>query len=583
MMAESASEVLVRRRSSLLVTIAAASTGLTAGYLWRFASSGRPLDLIVGLLLAVIALGHLHAWTDSRRPIFVADDIGVRLRLGSAWTGVAWDRVETVEIEKRGRLKDGRVVVLAPGSADLLARASRRARWAASLNRRFYGASLVAPYGLATSVSVPDLATSLERLADGRTPVVVLGRAAQAEADPDASAVVAVRSEATGEQTAADETPVVAKSELPSQRSPVPRAVRREERTISLRPVSASYGSLALSEPSDVVVQQLPQIDELRRSADVTPITADDLVNDADDVVKDDAVAGNVSLIIDATTDLSARAMQRVRDFQPAATDDRGSSPASAPVDPSSGETVIGGELAHARETLGLTVDELADRTRIRPSVIESIERDDFSPCGGDFYAKGHLRMLTRVLGIDARPVLDAYDQNFAASPVQARDVFEAELATGSSGTLRGTASGANWGALIAAVVVLMAVWGAARFFSDSGDSAATSGVGPSHTHTARSPRLVKPPPVAPAVQAHVQVTISGGDTHVVVRDRSMQPVFSGVLVDGTVRHFHGAAPIRVHAADAGLVSLSVHGKTLGPLGSAGSPAYRTIGVSGPR
>ena len=58
-------------------------------------------------------------------------------------------------------------------------------------------------------------------------------------------------------------------------------------------------------------------------------------------------------------------------------------------------------ELAAARTRLGLTVDQLADRTRIRPHVIESIEVDDFAPCGGDFYARGHLRTLARVLGID--------------------------------------------------------------------------------------------------------------------------------------------------------------------------------------
>ena len=54
----------------------------------------------------------------------------------------------------------------------------------------------------------------------------------------------------------------------------------------------------------------------------------------------------------------------------------------------------------------GSRVDQLAERTRIRPHVIESIEVDDFAPCGGDFYARGHLRTLARVLGVDAAPLL---------------------------------------------------------------------------------------------------------------------------------------------------------------------------------
>ena len=77
-------------------------------------------------------------------------------------------------------------------------------------------------------------------------------------------------------------------------------------------------------------------------------------------------------------------------------------------------DPVIGPELAAARTRVGLTVDELADRTRIRPHVIESIEVDDFAPCGGDFYARGHLRTLARVLGKDPVPLLEQFDNRYA-------------------------------------------------------------------------------------------------------------------------------------------------------------------------
>jgi uncharacterized protein DUF4115 len=74
-----------------------------------------------------------------------------------------------------------------------------------------------------------------------------------------------------------------------------------------------------------------------------------------------------------------------------------------------------------------------------------------------------------------------------------------------------------------------------------------------------------------------VLVTVSGGDSRVVVRDKAMHVLFSRVLTNGTVRHFHGSGPLRIHAADAGVVSLSVYGRNLGVLGPAGSPAYRII------
>ena len=145
---------------------------------------------------------------------------------------------------------------------------------------------------------------------------------------------------------------------------------------------------------------------------------------------------------------------------EPLVIDDFGVEPADDPV--------VGPELAAARTRLGLTVDQLADRTRIRPHVIESIEVDDFQPCGGDFYARGHLRTLARVLGIDVAPLLEAYDDRYADAPINPRRVFEAELATGSSGSIRGTRGGPNWSVLIAAVMTLVLAWSVARLVMDS-------------------------------------------------------------------------------------------------------------------
>src|SRR5580700_2313908 len=48
--------------------------------------------------------------------------------------------------------------------------------------------------------------------------------------------------------------------------------------------------------------------------------------------------------------------------------------------------------VAAGRRRAGLTVGELSQRTRIRENIIEGIEQDDYMACGGDFYARGHIR-----------------------------------------------------------------------------------------------------------------------------------------------------------------------------------------------
>jgi cytoskeletal protein RodZ len=71
----------------------------------------------------------------------------------------------------------------------------------------------------------------------------------------------------------------------------------------------------------------------------------------------------------------------------------------------------IGTELANARRQAGLTVAQVSQRTRIRSVIIEGIERDDFSLCGGDFYARGHIRAIARAAGIDPEPLVREYDE----------------------------------------------------------------------------------------------------------------------------------------------------------------------------
>ena len=59
----------------------------------------------------------------------------------------------------------------------------------------------------------------------------------------------------------------------------------------------------------------------------------------------------------------------------------------------------------------GLTLDDLAQSTRLRGSLLEQMQADDFSDTGGDVYARGHLRVIAGVLNIDAACLLAAYDE----------------------------------------------------------------------------------------------------------------------------------------------------------------------------
>lgn len=86
----------------------------------------------------------------------------------------------------------------------------------------------------------------------------------------------------------------------------------------------------------------------------------------------------------------------------------------------------IGDTLADARQQTGLTITQVSERTRIRESIIAAIEQGDFTQCGGDFYARGHIRSIASVVGTDPAPLIREYDEEHGPpAAMRAAEVFE--------------------------------------------------------------------------------------------------------------------------------------------------------------
>jgi hypothetical protein len=260
---------------------------------------------------------------------------------------------------------------------------------------------------------------------------VAKGRSHDVDGVPAGSAAESVEPSAeTGEAAVAASAPSV----RPTAPLRETRPGLRAEATLDPAPTAGS-AALDSSRAHDAAQDVLPEGRELRRPGSV------DLVFERVEV--DDRVRP-ISTLGDAV--------------EPLVVDDFVTEPAYDPV--------IGPELTAARNRLGLSVDDLSERTRIRPHVIESIEVDDFAPCGGDFYARGHLRTLARILGKDAEPLLQKFEERYATAPINARRVFEAELATGMTGSMRSTIGGPSWGLLVGVVLFLVLIWGVLRLFT---------------------------------------------------------------------------------------------------------------------
>ena len=123
----------------------------------------------------------------------------------------------------------------------------------------------------------------------------------------------------------------------------------------------------------------------------------------------------------------------------------------------------IGAVLADARWRSHLTVSEVSHQTRIREAIIWGIEKDDFAACGGDAYARGHIRAIAHVVGTDPDPLIQEYD----ATVRTVEDIEEiVVLRPGAAGTLRRRRLART--ALGLAVLAIVG-WGAYHFATAAG------------------------------------------------------------------------------------------------------------------
>ena len=66
----------------------------------------------------------------------------------------------------------------------------------------------------------------------------------------------------------------------------------------------------------------------------------------------------------------------------------------------------LGADLRAARVASGMSIEDVASATRVRASVIAAVESDDLAVLGPEVYARGHLRTIATVIGLDPDAVV---------------------------------------------------------------------------------------------------------------------------------------------------------------------------------
>ncbi|MFG1999552.1 helix-turn-helix domain-containing protein [Spirillospora sp. NPDC048911] len=230
----------------------------------------------------------------------------------------------------------------------------------------------------------------------------------------------------------------------------------------------------------------------------------------------------------------------------------------------------IGETLTQERQQAGLTVTQVSLQTRIRETVIRAIERNDFTACGGNFYARGHIRSISRVIGIDPEPLVREYDEMHggAPQPVSAVTAFEPETPVAFR-----ERRAPNWSAAMALALVLVVIYGIVQVVGDDsgaekrqarqvagGPGAAAPAVTPTP-----SPTATRKDPVAMAPRKKVELRVKARrTTWINVRGDKGKTLFSGMLRADEVREWTAKKKISILIGNGDGVKLTVNGKDLG-------------------
>ncbi|KWW99739.1 helix-turn-helix domain-containing protein [Carbonactinospora thermoautotrophica] len=239
----------------------------------------------------------------------------------------------------------------------------------------------------------------------------------------------------------------------------------------------------------------------------------------------------------------------------------------------------IGKTLAEARRKAGLTVEQVSDATRVRQTIIREIEQDNFEHCGGDFYARGHIRSIAQAIGVDPKPLLEEFDRlhNPTVTAPKAAEVFEPDA-------VRPERRGPNWSAAMATALVILVIYGIVQAFTSGTEPREPSTIAaktptPSLSSAGATPSGVpRPTPSAgaeavaqiPRDRVTVRVEIVNGQSWLQVFDSRGEQVFEGTLGQGTARDFTDKKRIRLVVGNAAAVRLIVNGKDLGTPGKEG-------------
>lgn len=233
----------------------------------------------------------------------------------------------------------------------------------------------------------------------------------------------------------------------------------------------------------------------------------------------------------------------------------------------------LGSVIRTAREKRGYSIEEVAEKTRIKPDIIEHLEQDNYAELPSPVYVKGFLKMLAQCLQTDQALLTELYMNS--AKPQLQQKIFAGQgkrLIRMQHVQTRSRTHSAIIAGILSFIAVLALLYGLYVFFNKGAHPATKPS--PAMQKTAVIPQAAEPQTGLPipfditSEKLSLQASVASPLWSRVKSDD--QIVFEGMLAKGDKKTWEAKDTFSLKIGNASGIKFSLNGVEFGPLGIQG-------------
>jgi cytoskeletal protein RodZ len=238
----------------------------------------------------------------------------------------------------------------------------------------------------------------------------------------------------------------------------------------------------------------------------------------------------------------------------------------------------LGTTIRDAREAARISIESLSESTSIRIGLLTEMESNNFKHCGGDTYARGHLRTIAKRIGLDPQILIDLYNQEHAIEGQLIQD----SLVDNNIIAVPREKKSLSWKVPALFSVVILVVIAAIQIVVSNQSStqvpAPVVSASASASAAASSSAVPEPSPSKSVPTGPVSLVVSAprGNSYIdIIVDG--KEVEKSSIFQGEKKSYQGLTSISVYFSNPAALDVTYNGKLLAPLGGENQEVRRTF------